>query len=240
MIQYKHSITGIIATLHLGESYFDFQRCYDKICSNERLHKSFIEDSSDWEKLQDSPTYEILNVASTKEHTYYLEPQIFTWEECNKDFKFWNIHSFKRLSDGKIFTIGDLLKKDYKIISIAVNEDLSLIELGLGFGDTITKSLLEVKRLVKNDILFITIDGVAIKDGDTFWVVNNNNYSLSKAEAPHFTNNPSRYTRFSTEGLAVQFIVNNKPVLSISDIPNQLDNKLFILLEGLVRERLNY
>jgi len=132
-----------------------------------------------------------------------------------------SIHSIKRLSDGEIFTIGDITNIG-TILSIRTEGQ------GLVFNGSYKYGLNDLKHVKQP--LFTTEDGVDIfenKDGEIiWWSLQLDNWKISNA--PHICKNliPTktedllkhcRELRFSTKEAAEEYILMNKPCLSLKE-----------------------
>lgn len=132
------------------------------------------------------------------------------------------IISIKRLSDGEIFTIGDNINgfyvKDKTIISFYKDNKTLWVEHLTGRT--------ELQDISKNKKpLFTTQDGVGIFEGDNVYrVFNNYSYIHHKFEKSFlewiFKNKTELW--FSSKKAAENYILNNKPVFSIKEILNEL------------------
>ena len=143
----------------------------------------------------------------------------------------WNIHSVKRLSDGEVFTIGDKInhyaeyKKDefstkewiiLRIYFIEPNRLAFYVGKGLNLG---------IKNISKGkQPLFTTEDGVDIfKNIDKYYTPI---YIVDKALnikycEKDFSVKPSENVKyFSTKEKAEEYILMNKPCLSLKEIEN--------------------
>lgn len=139
----------------------------------------------------------------------------------------YNIHSVKRLSDGKIFTISDNLTE-----GIIKQFTLSNYNDGI-YADTEKKHEsgcsgyiglpLEKWRKIKNP-LFTTEDGVDIYEGDKYWFVNLDVFQTQNITAFINIKLKEECKRFSTKEKAEEYIIMNKPCLSINDIRNYKHN----------------
>lgn len=134
------------------------------------------------------------------------------------------IHSIKRLSDSEIFTIGDKTY-DGKITKFELNNNNSINV----FIENVTWIKLDL--LIKSKTpLFKTEDGVDIFEGDKLYsicnMLNIKKHRLFNARYDDNTllNNRiffnSDYKHFSTKEKAEEYIIENKPVLSLNDILN--------------------
>lgn len=154
----------------------------------------------------------------------------------------YDIHSVKRLSDGEIFTIGDLVsrhkswekttpcyisgfkfKKDKLTYNIKQNNMFG----NYPFDDVTYKY--ELKKS-----LFTTEDGVDIFEGDKIFSVDRNKltvYDNNRMITINFCRS-SVYKYFSTKEAAEEYNIKNKPCLSYNDIVemvrNQRDDNSFI------------
>lgn len=137
----------------------------------------------------------------------------------------WDIHSVKRLSDGEIFTLNDRTKnKNHTIISkIILKEDIMFLFLVSTKNCLfLYDSLIELKNCKKAKPLFTTDDNVEIYGGDEFYFIGmgNKNFigGLGKLIASEDGRAKFAYKRFSTKEAGEEYILLNKPCLSIVDI----------------------
>lgn len=122
----------------------------------------------------------------------------------------WKIYSVKRLSDGEIFTIGDRIK-DGIIDTIYLSDNI------LWFIHTgkMTNSKLEDAIKIKKP-LFTSEDGVDIFVDDIVYGVRPN-YSIWETSSTSLSYY-NDYKFYSTEEAAKEYILMNKPCLSINDL----------------------
>jgi hypothetical protein len=126
------------------------------------------------------------------------------------------IHSVKRLSDGEVFTVGDLIKTPYtdctQITGFKNPEgDEYFIEIPTGL--TRLLSLEKVKQPI-----FLTHDGKDIFAGDkVWWVRKDSSYydSLISVPGMKFHSNLNAY--FLTEAAALDYIRKNKVLFTTED-----------------------
>ena len=167
-------------------------------------------------------------------HQFYID------ERCK-------IYSIKRISDNSIFTIGDdVLSKTCgvpnKILSIEIiNNKIRLCPRNSFYN------LEDIKKVKQK--LFTTEDGINIFEGDNVnWVCDNYEYfntiNIDKTHC-NLINGYSKgiYKIFSTKEKAEEYILMNKPVLSLNDIKNcRIKNSKLISrikLKELVKQKLN-
>lgn len=140
---------------------------------------------------------------------FYLMQSDF---ECNKKTNVF-IHSVKRLSDGEVFTIGDKCKYIDEIATFRLKEDKILV-----VGEKATDFLNHIKR--DKTPLFTTEDGVEIFEGEEYHYVAKGFYygsQICSKDHKELTNS-SETVRFSTRKKAEEYILLNKPCLSLNDL----------------------
>ena len=148
-----------------------------------------------------------------------------------KHEEFWNIHSVKRLSDGEVFTIGDLIKTTYtegirilKFKNPEVNE--YFIEISTGF--TRLLSLGKVKQPI-----FLTHDGKDIFEGDTVWYVYKENFYHDYIKAYREVKfNSEIRAYFLTEEEASDYIQKNKVLFMTVDGVGIKKNEVVYVVDG--------
>lgn len=169
--------------------------------------------------------------------------------DCDLDhaLKYWNIHSVKRLSDGCVFSIGD---KVYQIEPF-INETTWIIK-EFSIKDTRCFTIgVNIDCIEKSKTpLFTTEDGVGVLGGDKYyWVcIHNEGWNAHKAELGFNLDSfsiPQNVKTFSTKEKAEEYILRNKPCLSLMDLLRVREdagmNKpfpLFEKLEELAKSRL--
>jgi hypothetical protein len=158
------------------------------------------------------------------------------------------IHSVKRLSDGEIFTVGDLVQfeRHYKsyITEFELRDDICIIK-GNSFYTLLCVALLCKKPLFKTE------DSADIYKGDSFfWTNKNGKGDLSfTQEARQGTTqvDSSQYLKFATRE-AAQVYINSKNILFTTE--DSVDvfegknyyytNSTFIIFEQLALKTINY
>ena len=97
--------------------------------------------------------------------------------------------------------------------------------------------VLKEQSLHNKPILFTTEDGVDIREGDRFSAVQRGMYH-ALYNIKHSLSNPDKWVTFSTKELAKEYIVNNKPCLSLVDIAIGIDIDKLRQIEDKVKQRL--
>ena len=106
-----------------------------------------------------------------------------------KHEEFWNIHSVKRLSDGEVFTVGDIVSvklgsSNKRLDKIKLNDDSSAFLNGIWFyyssGSSHFRNVTKEKQPI-----FLTHDGKDIFEGDTVWYVNKKTFAYHYVTAKH-------------------------------------------------------
>lgn len=178
--------------------------------------------------------WEILSFTNSSGDMFYLNNQGYydwngdkkpsTWRTLKHMLKVTNckINSVKRLSDGEIFQIGDETKNG-KITEFFINEENQTLFVRSDkpkwdYCSTILKYCEKVKT-----VLFITEDGKEIREEDRFWVVSNDYvYIFDTTDIVLKSPNHKKglYKYFSTREAAEEYMIMNKPCLSINDFKN--------------------
>lgn len=131
------------------------------------------------------------------------------------------INSVKRLSDGEIFTVGD---KVFTQIDLIINFKLGsngiFAEVGVSphLPPAMMIKLKELRKYV--EYVFKTEDGKEIFNDDFYYVVERD-YSIGDGTGGDDYHRTSHVlTTFSTREAAEEYILMNKPLLSLKDINN--------------------
>lgn len=139
----------------------------------------------------------------------------------------WKIHSVKRLSDSEIFTVGDKVFSEYvnyTINKISIVNDKCMVsalyDTNNPNGSRLHYNLNNLKKAKQP--LFTTEDGVDIFEDDEVvcfdkedWITRNEKYKFQP-----FDVKDKNYLFFSTKEKAEEYILMNKPCLSLLDIFN--------------------
>lgn len=151
------------------------------------------------------------------------------------------IHSVKRLSDGEVFTVGDKCDIDGQTFTI---DRFSLADNTIYFIESLNNPVCDITddQLKKVKFLFTTEDDVDIFEGNYYWIV------MPSYKAPSREIRSTLYLSypeakyFSTKEAAEEYILMNKPCLSINDIKTACHMSWYALeidkLKKLIKSRL--
>ena len=159
------------------------------------------------------------------------------------------IYSVKRLSDGEVFTVGDRIKV-YQHGSINTITEIGLYDLGKSFKEGIwftynSGSCHMTHAINQKNLIYLTLNEQDIFEGDTVWYVNRENFYHDYIKAyPEVNFCSERRAYFLTEEEAKNYIIENKPALSIKEFweittmsgSNRVKS---IVLKELAKKRLN-
>ena len=133
------------------------------------------------------------------------------------------IHSVKRLSDGEVFSVGDLVKysdgkcnyEHFIIDNFWINNAGKCLVRGK--DNLICEWVTEIQKIRKP--LFTTEDGVSVFLDQRVWWVRKSDFELGFHD---FYNEkswcPNRFLYFSTKEAAKDFILMSKPLLSLNEM----------------------
>jgi hypothetical protein len=207
--------------------------------------------------------YEILSF-SGKIANYGFTSSPRTEEWVNKQIEEgYPIHSVRRLSDNVVFSVGDKIYDGWEgehshfsgtVMGFEINTTIMLIKYGEGYK---TMHIANAKKLppetppiVKDkEALFTTEDGVKIYD------YSKSLFAIIKKDKSFYIHenfigaNPSEHYYFSTKEAAEQYIIENKPCLSVLELfscydgthykqPILRDSSLYIKLIEKVKQKL--
>jgi hypothetical protein len=130
--------------------------------------------------------------------------------------EYWTIHKIKRLSDGEVFTVGDLIKTPYTDCTrITGFKNPERNEYFIEIPTGLTRLLFLEKA--KNPI-FLTHDGEDIFEGDKVWHVNKDalyHSFLIPVSGTKFFSDINAY--FLTQEAALDYIEKNKVLFTTED-----------------------
>jgi hypothetical protein len=207
----------------IENSFTDFTPC-DVNYTSIAIPISEGSDDEFWEEVFEYP-YEILLICTNSffgNTASKIDIQSFI--DNSPSTKHWRILSIKRLLDGEIFSIGDKIMGKAQIVckieEIWLNPEWKSQILFNHLDDG--KRSIGINVAVKVKPLFKTTDGVNICEGDKYWNVYN--FKLC-SELTALTT--ATGITFSNKEAAEEWILLNKPVLSINEVMEILpiDNK---------------
>ena len=89
----------------------------------------------------------------------------------------------------------------------------------------------------KNVPIFTTKDGVGIKKDDNYYRVDEDDFEISFCKANG--GEPYNDLKFSTEKAAKEYVINNKPVLTLSEVNHFLNDEQRNHLVKIIKNKLN-
>ena len=145
-------------------------------------------------------------------------------EALDADLKDKNIFKVKRLSDGVEFRLGDKAKDSrYGFVGTIDRFKINGSSVYVSSKESVWgQDLSNLIKYEEQKVLFQTLDGVGLKYGDRFYVVDTKFFKIFEAEAG-ITFKTEKWIKNSyfDKKLAEEWVVMNKPVLSLNDL---LDN----------------
>lgn len=185
--------------------------------------------ASKQQSVSNGKDWKIVSLADTWNNGYTVYP--FT--SIPKDGDRFKIHSVKRLSDNEVFTMNQITNKG-QITGIHIGRENELYFTCK--KDHNTDYEVTINQLQKaKPIIFTTHDNVSMYEGQNYWrVLDFNKWLITN---PSYVRG-SNELYFSTEEAANEYILLNKPCLSVNDV-NAYYNHLFnvkhdnMFMEGL-------
>lgn len=145
------------------------------------------------------------------------------------------IHSIERLSDGQIFTLGDIISaKEWKEINGSKEDKIITISFDKTRPIRCEKGwIVDIEDIISSMLICITEDNVRIYSNlkDAIVKVDENfNYSSIKLENTKYEcelyKDDKKTKFFSSQIAAKEYIIFNKPCISITDLVSEEKNKL--------------
>jgi hypothetical protein len=153
------------------------------------------------------------------------------------------IHSVKRLSDGEVFKVGEVTNYGEVTRFEIIDDEVLASYYKEYFVFTVCADCGRVSfnKLKKaKPILFTTSDGIDVREGDRVWFVDKdsfeidfydfNVYANGKEDLKHY---PAQHLYFSTEAKAKEYVLWNKPALSLSEIKEVLERTCNLRFEAI-------
>lgn len=220
------------------ELALEFAAKYDSIQNQLNIGSSIL-DHFKQSKQQSNKDWEIVSVK------YKADGKIYPFNTIGEDNKF-EIHSVRRLSDGEVFTVRDKIWHLDSNYSVTILEFYTPTNKNLMWFICEDDSCKDLKNFTHkhNEPLFTTEDGKDIYEGDVYWIVWGINFSWERNTAypNEVKNNEAKY--FSTYDASQEYILMNKPCLSLNDFKQKLgclatDKYLLDELKELAKQKIN-
>jgi len=225
MKKYKNKKTGEVA----------YEQPDHYALNGDSIPKRFVEDSQDWDLIEYEPNFKILELNIEGKIYKIVEYPDRTWNGYKIYYwsldlllkKFPNsIHSIMRLSDGKIFTVGDIIDGKFfkckKITKFSIKNDIfkdtKLIKIHQERGIC---NLQDIKHSKEPEPLFITEDGVPIYKGMQTTILYKEGMSVGNTR--HFCGNNKDFLYFSTKEAAQKYVDEHKPLLTTEAAQKYVD-----------------
>ena len=236
MRKFRHKKTGEVA-----REFPDYYRTsFWNIFSD--IPKRFVENSDDWEEVI-KRDFEILSFYTPESDSilhrkannlfvhgegngYYSEEDLLSGDKRRMDL--WDcdsfdyvIHSVRRFSDGEVFTLGDKAKDSrYGFIGTINKFKINGGSIYVSSKENVWGQ--DLSNLIKYEepkVLFQTLDGIDLKHGDKFYVVDTKFFKIFEAEAG-ITFKTEKWIKnsYHNKELAERWIDLNRPKYSIKDM----------------------
>lgn len=197
----------------------------------------------DWKELKKNLYSHSVSSSEKVENTWevveYIHPHsgtivsgtYFTGNAVDEDIrKRYLIRTVKRLSDGEVFSIGDMCDTFFlgKIEYIRVNGKHCTVG-GEKWGCPL-QSAKKAPIPEEKPVLFTTEDGVVIREGDDAWVVNGIWAVFLKCafDQEKYEDLVNHCLFFSTKEAANEYVTMNKPCLNLTEIDEILVKEIRI------------
>jgi len=234
-MKYRHKTTGEEAR-QIVKDYYDVGK--------EQIHKRFIENSCDWEQLIDND-YEILSFYSG----YEGSPMAYIFEKLSNGLyskgtgsctlkhglEYWKIHSVKRLSDGKVFTVGDNINFNNKGYGKLLDIQFEVAPSDKGKGalcfvndNVVLGKWWTIDKLSKSKTpLFKTLDNEHVFENQPYWGVYTDSYQMEenlngctkKGIPKYIEDKPTDdFVTFAQKENAEKYIRDNEKKYSLNDM----------------------
>lgn len=226
MKKYKHKKTGVEVTLNTK----------DNMCVglNEivMIPAEIVENSNDWELVGDNGLnkFKIIEFKDSAGNKYWRKSDDkftinlqYNYTEENLLNRELKIYGVKRISDSQVFRVGDKVVWDwvecafkfFTIKEIYIEDGKFRIKIMEGNGDYgIEKMILSHYQ---PEVLCQTYDGYNIYEGDRYYALHKDSFLvIDNCTKPLTT--PNDYLAFKSKDALHEYIILNKPCLSINDI----------------------
>jgi hypothetical protein len=164
-----------------------------------------------------------------------LNKENYTFPECFQTLvnakDIFTIHSVKRTSDGEVFTVGDRVERNnnpekMEILSIHIN-DTDSDTLYFKTSDGGEPNIMRCSK-VRIRPVFTTNNGIDIYEGSDYYGVNTKLWTIWVGICKEKTKVDSFVKTFSSREAAEEYLLFNKPLLSLNDLLNSWDDDFTI------------
>jgi hypothetical protein len=203
------------------------------------IFKASKQKKKEWEIIEFLRNGDVFKLMDWQKYRCYTQPTFETtfgqisleWALDGKNG--CKIHSVRRLSDGEVFTVGDKVRvqpesgnwhREYDILYFQANGNKMKV-----CSDQYTYFIEDLHKAKQP--LFTTEDGKVIHIGDNYWVWDfgelnntpNEIHPVANASQTHKGDGVNR-RYFSTKEAAEEYILLNKPCLSVSDVIERISD----------------
>ena len=221
----------------------DYPKYWQEVKELSLLEEKVVEKDYEILSFKDLHSSRILTLSPNKQH-YQDGNMYLPIEKLLPNIKNWSIYSVKRISDSEVFTIGDkAINNTYSqycgiISEIFIKDNKLELYISETIAGNMSLFLSNAKKYKKP--LFITADGVDIFEADYVYGVK---FYMGEHELKtliaHDKDVLSTFIRFSTKEAAEEYILMNKPLLSLSDVWDNLKVKDRESVLKFVKSKLN-
>lgn len=151
MRKFRHKTSGITAILNEDGHYHFIRETKDVVCQ-EHIHKSFIENSNDWEEILVENTFS-RNIFKPKEEPNYL----ITAFESNKNNAIYKINSSGKYEHQNKNSYNDDRLIELGFIIISVKNHIGIeYKIGDKFKSPLSENKFKIAGFtIKNDIMYV-------------------------------------------------------------------------------------
>lgn len=222
---YKHLLVSGIQDIYVNDDQKLLLETIAEVRTDKENNVSYWINNMEYKLQSQQPPkeWEVVKIKSK------LTGQVYKGDR-DGHFDHTSIHSVKRLSDGEVFTVGDEVmagdfispNQGYK--NIINTKITSFYEQSRGMWLRTAGGTWNIKEVVKSKRpLFTTEDGKERFVGDEIWVVRPSlNYGIDFYKLWEGFAHNGLHKIFSTKEAAEEYVLMNKPCLSVKDVANHL------------------
>jgi len=242
MKRYKHIASDIIVIKQDSQIRYYCEKSYDLVT----IPSVIVENSNEWEEIieTDRSKYFVKEFISIKDGVIWNINSKYKYSTSNElverpssfflDSKNYTINSVARVSDNEIFTVADSLTinthSPYVITKIEkYKNQFSLLagRFNIKLSEAIKHKLPQMELLTK--------DGVTLKHPNSpvylllpkgIWEINITKLENIIRRRIIYTNYSTSWLYFATEEARSQYILENKPLISVNELAGLVDVKI--------------